>query len=195
VLSTRQAQKSLSPVLDAGCGEGYYCASFDACLSGQKHEQPVVAGGFGISKNRRSGSEQNSQKTMRWLRRQQRQYTRLTGLWAHFEFSVRGFGVSEFRRVLRLAAAVNRCPTRGPAIHLRECEEVIFTRYSSPRSTKPLPGRQGAAPAGKLPGIHRKPNSFKSSPKGTRQPAVYWRCWRQPSHVFDCFAAAQNRRC
>ena len=47
---------------------------------------------------------------------------------------------------------------------------------------QPFPGRQGAAPAG-TPDTPETRTGSKCSPK-TRQPAVYWRCWRPAIALF-----------
>jgi 23S rRNA (guanine745-N1)-methyltransferase len=109
--------------LDAGCGEGYYLRQLDACLSGQKHEQPPSLVGLDISKPAVLAAAKQS-KTMRWLVASNANIPLADGS-LDCVLSLFGFPVyPEFRRLLRPGGRV--IVVDAGLDHLRQLREVIY---------------------------------------------------------------------
>jgi len=165
----------------------------DACLVGsEKPRTAVVAGRLWIfQKTGGSGSGKTVKKQCDGLARQQRPIIPLlTGLWAGILSICSVFRCIRSSGLLRPGGRGNGLSTRG-RIHLRQLREVIYP-VLKPRSTtitRP-PGRSN--PTGTS-GYTGNPNRLKMQPKKTRQPAVYWRCWRPAIALFlTVFAAART---
>ncbi|MEH6355618.1 MAG: methyltransferase domain-containing protein [Marinobacter sp.] len=135
--------KELFACLDAGCGEGYYLRELEACLAGQKHEQPLSLVGLDISKPAVLAAAKQS-KTTRWVVASNANIPLAEGS-LDCILSVFGFPVySEFRRVLRTGGRVIVVDA-GPD-HLRELRKVIYPvlkpEVDKPNASEAPPGFQ-----------------------------------------------------
>lgn len=129
--------------LDAGCGEGYYLRQLDACLSGQKHEQPPSLVGLDISKPAVLAAAKQS-KTTRWLVASNANIPLADGS-LDCILSLFGFPVyPEFRRLLRPGGRV--IVVDAGLDHLRELREVIYPvlkpEVDKPNASEAPPGFQ-----------------------------------------------------
>jgi 23S rRNA (guanine745-N1)-methyltransferase len=129
--------------LDAGCGEGYYLRQLDACLSDQKHKQPLSLIGLDISKPAVLAAAKQS-KTMRWLVASNANIPLANGS-LDCILSLFGFPVyPEFRRLLHPGGRV--IVVDAGLDHLRELREVIYPvlkpEVDKPNASEAPPGFQ-----------------------------------------------------